>query len=227
MKNVVITGASKGIGYATALAFAKEGHSVLALARNGELLAKLQKEGQALSGKLSIKECDISAFEPEMLSAAFEKVDVLINNAGKLVNKPFGEISREELESVYEVNVFAPYIMVQKLLPFFSEDAHIINVSSVGGVNGTQKFPGLSAYSSSKAAMSCLSEIWQAEFADTALTFNSLALGSVQTEMLEQAFPGYAASTSPKDMADYILNFALTAPKVMKGKTVLVSSSNP
>lgn len=226
MKNVVITGASKGIGYATALAFVKGGHRVLAIARNAKLLRKLQQEAAPLSGNIYIKECDITCFEPD-LPEGFEKIDILILNAGKLINKAFAEISAEELRQVYEVNVFAPFRMVQKLLPDFSPEAHIINIGSVGGVNGTQKFPGLSAYSSSKAAASCLSECWQAEFAETDLAFNSLALGSVQTEMLNEAFPGYQAASTPQVMARYIFNFALEAPCVMKGKTVLVSSSNP
>lgn len=226
-KNLVITGASKGIGYATALAFAREGHNVVALARNGELLQKLKREAEPLSGNLYIKECDISNFEAGIVTDFIDHVDILINNAGKLVNKAFGEITREELLSVYEVNVFAPYQMVQKLIPYFSEKAHIINIGSVGGVTGTQKFPGLSAYSSSKAAFSCLSECWQVEFAEKGFVFNSLALGSVQTEMLEEAFPGYKGSAEPAEMAEYILNFSLTAPGVMKGMTVLVSSSNP
>ena len=117
--------------------------------------------------------------------------------------------------------------MTQQLMPVLANKAHIINVSSVGGVTGTIKFPGLSAYSSSKAAMSCLSECWHAEFADTELSFNSLALGSVQTEMLEAAFPGYRAAASAGEMAEYLADFALKAPGVIKGKTQLVSSTNP
>ncbi len=225
--NVIVTGASKGIGYATALAFAREGHSVLALARNGILLEKLRKEAEPLAGDIFIKECNISSFEVEMLHPRFREIDILINNAGQVVNKPFREITAEELALVYEVNVFAPFRLVQQLMPHFSKEAHIINLGSVGGVNGTQKFPGLSAYSSSKAAMSCLSECWQAEYADSELSFNSLALGSVQTEMLEKAFPGLQASASPDQMAEYILNFALNAPSVLRGKTILVSKSNP
>lgn len=227
MKNVIVTGASKGIGYATALSFAREGHRVWALARNEKLLSKLQSEAEALKGEVHVKACDISGFKENWLPQDMKPVDILINNAGKLVNKPFGEITPEELREVYETNVFAPFRMLQQLLPVLSPDAHIINISSVGGVTGTIKFPGLSAYSSSKAAMSCLSECWHAEFADTDLTFNSLALGSVQTEMLEEAFPGYKAAATPAEMADYITDFALKAPKVIKGKTQLVSSTNP
>lgn len=227
MKEIVITGASGGIGYATALSFARQGHRVLAIARSKEALIRLEKESEELDGEILIQEGDLLAFNPEWVSSRLTKVDVLINNAGYLVNKPFSEISAEELERSYQVNVFAPFRIVQSLLTHLADDAHIINIGSVGGVNGTQKFPGLSAYSSSKAAMSCLSECWQAEFTESNWSFNSLALGSVQTEMLAQAFPGYEAQTTPEAMGEYIMAFALEAGGLIKGKVQVVSNSNP
>ena len=227
MKQVVITGASKGIGYATALAFAERGHRVLALARDGEGLRALKSASEKLDGEVLIYVGDILEFELKWVTDQLDAVDILIHNAGYLVNKPFAHIGMEELERSYRVNVFAPYRMLQQLLACLAEDAHIINIGSVGGVTGTQKFPGLTAYSSSKAALSCLSECWQAEFADTNWSFNSLALGSVQTEMLEKAFPGYKAQCSAEEMGAYIADFALGAGGLIKGKTHLVSSSNP
>lgn len=227
MKNVIVTGASRGIGYYTALQFAKEGHQVLALARSKDRLEELKSEKEAV-GNIQILELDLSSeYEVSKITSVFDRVDVVINNAGALVNKPFTEISLAEMQHVYQTNVFAPYFLVQKLMPYFSSEAHIINIGSVGGVNGTLKFPGLSIYSSSKAAASCLSECWQAEFAETDLTFNSLALGSVQTEMLEKAFPGYKAPLAPEQMATYICRFALNDAEFVRGKTVLVSRSNP
>lgn len=227
MKNVIVTGASRGIGYYTALQFAKEGHQVLAIARSKDRLEVLKSEDEG-KGNIKTLALDLSSeYNVEQITGVFNKVDVLINNAGALVNKPFKEISQSEMLQVYQTNVFAPYFLVQKLLQNFSSDAHIINIGSVGGVNGTLKFPGLSIYSSSKAAVSCLSECWQAEFAETDLTFNSLALGSVQTEMLEQAFPGYKAPLSPEQMAAYICRFALNDAEFVRGKTVVVSRTNP
>lgn len=227
MKNVIVTGASRGIGYYTALRFAEQGHQVLALARSNDKLETLKMEASA-EGRIQILALDLAQdIDVEAITSIFDKVDILINNAGALVNKPFSEITPQEMMTVYQANVFAPYFLVQKLLPYFSPDAHIINIGSVGGVNGTMKFPGLSAYSSSKAAASCLSECWQAEFADSDLTFNSLALGAVQTEMLEEAFPGYEAPLSPIQMSEYICRFALNDGQFVRGKTVLVSRSNP
>ena len=227
MKQVVITGASKGVGYATALEFARRGHKVLAIARNESSLRALCDSAHSLAGEIVSYTGDLLEYEPRWVTERLSRVDILINNAGYLINKPLREISEDELLRSYQVNVFTPYRIVQSLLDHLSEDAHIINIGSVGGVNGTQKFPGLSAYSSSKAAMSCLSECWQAEFSDTDWSFNSLALGSVQTEMLEAAFPGYVAQTTPEAMATYIVEFALHAGRLIKGKTQLVSNSNP
>lgn len=227
MKNIIVTGSSRGIGYFTALQFAKEGHQVLALARSKDKLEALKAEKKA-NGNIQTLALDLSSdYEVEQITSVFSQVDILINNAGALVNKPFSEISSKDMQHVYQTNVFAPYFLVQKLLAYFAEDAHIINISSVGGVNGSLKFPGLSAYSSSKAAASCLSECWQAEFSETGLTFNSLALGAVQTEMLQEAFPGYEAPVSAKEMASYICRFALQDASFIKGKTITVSRSNP
>ncbi len=227
MKNVIVTGASKGIGYYTALEFAKQGHKVLAIARNEELLRKLKDESEA-TANLQILALDlVDDYDVSQLMNTFSHIDVLINNAGTLVNKPFADITPDELKSVYDINVFAPFKLTQKLIPHFSPKAHIINIGSIGGVNGTQKFPGLTAYSSSKAAISCLAECLQAEFEDSELVFNSLALGSVQTMMLSQAFPGYQAPVSPSQMAKFIVNFAFTAPDIIRGKTISVSRTNP
>ncbi|WP_417593278.1 SDR family NAD(P)-dependent oxidoreductase [Owenweeksia hongkongensis] len=227
MKNTIVTGASRGIGYYTALQFAKEGHQVLAVARSKDHLEALKSENEA-KGNIKTLALDLSSdYNIEQITSVFTQVDVLINNAGALINKPFSEITQAEMQEVYQTNVFAPYFLVQKLLSNFASDAHIINIGSVGGVNGTLKFPGLSIYSSSKAAASCLSECWQAEFAETDLTFNSLALGSVQTEMLEKAFPGYKAPLSPEQMATYVCRFALNEAEFVRGKTVVVSRTNP
>lgn len=223
---VIVTGASRGIGYQTALEFSRQGHQVLAIARSKDKLQQLTKEegGENIHPfPLDLNEY----FDTQTLPEEFASIDILINNAGFLVNKPFQEITAEELQKVYEVNVFAPFKLVQALMSHFNPGAHIINIGSVGGVNGTQKFPGLSAYSSSKAAMSCLAECWQAEFENSGLIFNSLALGAVQTEMLAEAFPGYQAPLNPQDMAAYIVRFALNDGDVIRGKTLLVSRSNP
>jgi NAD(P)-dependent dehydrogenase (short-subunit alcohol dehydrogenase family) len=104
---------------------------------------------------------------------------------------------------------------------------HVLNITSMGGVQGTVKFPGLSAYSSSKGALSILTELLAEEFKEKGPAFNALALGAVQTEMLAEAFPGYEAPVSAQQMGDYILNFALTAHQFYNGKVLPISSTTP
>lgn len=227
MKTVLITGASQGVGKSLALKFVQEGHRVVAVARNMESLQSLKEQCEGETGEVHIVARAIEDFRSADLPQGSTPIDILIHNAGHLVAKPFLETTAEELHSVYQTNIIAPFQMTQELFPHLQTEAHVISISSVGGVTGSVKFPGLTAYSSSKAAISCLTEVWQAEFADSGMTFNSLALGSVQTEMLEKAFPGLKAAATPEQMADYIYNFALEAPSVIKGKTISVSSSNP
>lgn len=223
MKNVWITGASRGIGFETVQAFLKEGHNVVVMTRNTKALSELVV---TFNGRLHLYEVDLLNLKETVLPDI--PVDVLINNAGALVNKPFESISQEDLQKVYGTNVFGPIQIIQTLLPQFSPKAHVINISSVGGVTGSVKFPGLSAYSSSKGAMTILTECLQAEFGDkTDWAFNCLALGAVQTEMLEEAFPGYQAPVNPEDMAAYILHFALNNSRVMRGRVVEVALSTP
>ena len=117
--------------------------------------------------------------------------------------------------------------LTQLLLPLFSSNAHIVNISSVGGIQGSVKFSGLTAYSSSKAALISLTECLAEEYKETDLAFNCLALGAVQTEMLEEAFPGYQAPITAVDMATYIFDFSLNGSEFYKGKVLNVSKSTP
>ncbi len=223
MKTIIVTGAGKGIGKEVALKLS-ESHLVYAISRD---ISNLNP-----SETLKPIRFDLSVDTHELIEVlageGMEKIDILINNAGALINKPFDQIEREELTSIYKVNFFAPFSLTQSALPYLkrSGHAHVVNIGSVGGVNGTSKFPGLSAYSSSKAALSCLSECLSEEYRGS-ISFNCLALGAVQTEMLEQAFPGYQAPISAEGMADYIVEFSLNGHKYMNGKTIMVSLSNP
>ncbi len=153
-------------------------------------------------------------------------LDVLIHNAGRMVFKPFLDITGEELRSVYEVNVFAPFQLTQAVLPL-CKACHVVNISSIGGVDGSLKFAGLSAYSSSKAALNNLTEMWSEEFKDSRHVFNCLAMGSIGTEMFREAFPGVSAALDTDTMADYVADFSFRAPDVMRGKIISLSISNP
>ena len=214
------------MGYEMVKLFAEKGHKVLALSRNDKPVSELNLEN------VTAISCDISKAEDlEKVSAFVEskwkQVDVLINNAGALINKDFEKISAEEFQKIYSTNVFGVIGLTQKMLPFMKIDSHVVNISTMGGVQGSVKFPGLSAYSSSKAAVITLTELLAEEYKEKGPSFNVLALGAVQTEMLEEAFPGLEVPLSAKDMAEYIANFSLTGHKFYNGKLLQVSNSTP
>ncbi|MDV7140572.1 SDR family oxidoreductase [Maribacter sp. TH_r10] len=226
MANIIITGTSRGIGFELVKLFAKEGHKVLALSRNTETLDSL-KIVNIKTIPFDITKKDDLEKVSAYLDEHWETVDVLINNAGRLLNKPFLEIEPQEFEAVYQVNVFGVANLTKLVVPKMSEKGHVVTISSMGGVQGSMKFPGLSAYSSSKGAVITLTELWAEEFKETGPSFNVLALGAVQTEMLEEAFPGYQAPVTAFEMANYIKDFALKGHQMFNGKLLQVSNSTP
>ncbi|MFM2368173.1 MAG: hypothetical protein RL619_473 [Bacteroidota bacterium] len=225
MKNIIITGTSRGIGYELALQFAKAGHQVLAISR---------KIPQALLGNenitcLSVDLSNESELEKvqDFLSKSWKQIDAVVHNAGSLLLKPFSETSQEDFENIYKVNVFGVANLTRICLPYLQKGSHVVTISSMGGIQGSLKFAGLAAYSSSKGAVITLSELLAEEYKERGIAFNVLALGSVQTEMLAEAFPGYQAPITASEMADYIFNFTLTGNKYFNGKVLQVSSTNP
>ena len=225
MKNIIITGTSRGIGYELALQFANAGHKVLAISR------KIPQEfiGNSNISCLSVdlsNEKDLVLVE-NFLSQTWKKVDIIIHNAGSLVFRPFAQTTQEDFEKVYKVNVFGVANLTRIGLPYLQKGSHVVSISSMGGIQGSMKFAGLSAYSSSKGAVITLSELLAEEYKEQGIAFNVLALGAVNTEMLQEAFPGYEAPISAKEMADYIFNFALTGNKYHNGKVIQVSSTTP
>lgn len=226
MKNIIITGTSRGIGYQLVQQFAKAGHRVLALSRNQEPVNALKLSNcKALSFDITSDE-DIAAVE-KFVKSDWKQVDVVIHNSGLLVNESFSEIKMSDFKRSYEVNVFGVAALTQTVLPYMKKDGHIVSVSSMGGIQGSVKFPGLAAYSSSKGALITLTEVWAEEYKESGPSFNTLALGAVQTEMLEEAFPGYQAPLNADEMATYIMDFALNGSTFYNGKTLQVSSSTP
>ena len=224
-KNIIITGTSRGIGYELALQFANEGHNVLALSRKTTKALIEHKNITCLSVDLGL---DSAIDEVEnFIKNTFKKVDVLIHNAGALLHKPFEQITSSEFENIYKVNVFAVVSLTRICIPFLQKGSHVVTISSMGGIQGSMKFAGLAAYSSSKGAVITLSELLAEEYKEQGISFNVLALGSVNTEMLQEAFPGYEAPLSALEMANYIHDFALTGNKYYNGKVLQVSSTTP
>jgi short-subunit dehydrogenase len=226
MKNVVITGTSRGIGYELAKLFANQNHNVLAISRNTEPLEALNHKNIKT---LSVDLCknDEILQVTEFVKNNWKQVDILINNAGKLVNKPFTELTSDDFLEVYKVNVFGVSELTKSLIPYLQKGSHVVTISSMGGIQGSMKFPGLAAYSSAKGAVITLSELLAEEYKEQQIAFNVLALGAVQTEMLQEAFPGFQAPVSAEEMANYIYNFSLTGHQFYNGKVLQVSSTTP
>ena len=225
-KHIIITGTSRGIGFELVHLFASQGHKVLALSRNAQPVTNLQFDNISSFAFDLCEEEDykkVTAFIKE----EFKHVDILINNAGMLLNKPFAETTFQDFSKVYQTNVFGVSEMTRIVLPFMKTDGHVVTVSSMGGIQGSMKFPGLSAYSSSKGAVITLSELLAEEYKETGPQFNVLALGAVQTEMLKEAFPDFQAPTSALEMARYINEFSLNGNKFYNGKVLQVSNSTP
>jgi NAD(P)-dependent dehydrogenase (short-subunit alcohol dehydrogenase family) len=225
MKNIIVTGTSRGIGLELALQLAAKGHHVLAISRSIPQALLGNENISCLSVDLA-HESDLQKVV-DYLSSTWKQVDAIIHNAGSLLLKPFSETSQTDFESIYKVNVFGVANLTRIALPYLQKGSHVVTISSMGGIQGSLKFPGLAAYSSSKGAVITLSELLAEEYKEQGIAFNVLALGAVQTEMLAEAFPGYQAPISAADMAKYIVDFTLTGNQYYNGKVLEVSSSNP
>jgi NAD(P)-dependent dehydrogenase (short-subunit alcohol dehydrogenase family) len=226
MKNVIITGTSRGIGFELVHIFANAGYNVLALSRNEKPISNLTYDNITSFAFDLTKPEDYNRVT-KFVEENWSQVDILIHNAGSILNRPFAETTMEDFQWIYGVNVFGVAELSRVLLPFMVKGSHVVTISSMGGIQGSVKFPGLSAYSSSKGAVITLIELLAEEYKDQGIAFNALALGAVQTEMLAEAFPGYQAPLSALEMAEYIFDFALKGNKYYNGKIMQVSSSTP
>lgn len=226
MKHVIISGTSRGIGFELAQLFAEKGHKVLAISRNTKPLSAVNHPNiTTLSVDVANNE-DLNSVT-DFVKNNWKKVDILINNAGKLINKPFTDLTTEDFLDVYKVNVFGVAELTKNMIPFLQKGSHVVTISSMGGIQGSMKFPGLAAYSSAKGAVITLSELLAEEYKEQQIAFNVLAIGAVQTEMLAEAFPDYKAPLSAKEMAEYLFEFAVNGNKFYNGKVLQVSSSTP
>ncbi|UEG52680.1 SDR family oxidoreductase [Mucilaginibacter daejeonensis] len=233
--NIIITGASSGVGFEAVLELTLTNkHQVIALARSQDKLTRLLEIAKGLNPECTLYPVAFDIVHDDhhalaqFVSSRFDgKVDVLINNAGALVNKPFTQTTETDLVEMLQSNYLGHARMIQTILPFMSEGGHIMNIGSMGGFQGSVKFPGLAAYSASKAALHTLTECLAYELADRKISVNCLALGSAQTEMLEQAFPGYQSPVMAFEMGKYIADFATAAHKFFNGKVLPVAVTTP
>ncbi len=228
-KVAVVTGASRGIGYQVCKYLADENHDVIAVARSVGPLNELQQTNPSRITSIPTDLTDPKKVEEltNKISADFNKVDILINNAGALINKTFEELSLDDWRSQVESNLISAVHITKQLLSQFSDDAHIVNISSMGGFQGSAKFPGLAAYSVSKGTLNTLTECLSVELSNKNIKVNALCLGAVQTEMLEEAFPGMEAPVSASEMGKYVADFSLNGSKFYNGKILPVSLADP
>ncbi|MCB0409592.1 MAG: SDR family NAD(P)-dependent oxidoreductase [Flavobacteriales bacterium] len=233
--NILITGGSRGIGRELVLLFAANtNNKVVVFSRNQEKMKELEQECLEKFNNLIVSEyIDFltNNLEDE-IEKALKKINtsfnVVINNAGQLINGPFLQTEVKDIEESFKVNFTAPYLINKNIAAkYAATNCHIVNIGSMGGVQGSVKFPGLSVYSASKAALANLTECLAEELKETGIKVNCLALGSAQTEMLHEAFPGYESPVSAKDMAQFIYQFSLTCNKLFNGKIIPVAITTP
>lgn len=233
--NIVITGASSGVGFEAVLELClTNNHKILALARSEDNLARLLEIAKGLNPDCVLYPVAFDIVHDDYANLLQfigrfmdNKVDILINNAGILVNKPFAQLLEMDFVDMLQGNFIGHVRIIQSLLPLLPPGSHILNIGSMGGFQGSLKFTGLSAYSASKAALHALTECLAAELAEKQIKVNCLALGSAQTEMLEKAFPGYESPVMAFEMGRYIAEFALTGHKFFNGKVLPVALNNP
>ncbi|NVO09576.1 MAG: SDR family oxidoreductase [Bacteroidales bacterium] len=234
--NIIITGASRGIGYETAKRFAAIGdNNIIVIARNEPKLNELKNECTHENTKTQlfpiVFDLENSNSYKDDLVVEIKKyistIDIVINNAGLLINKPFDKLTDSDIDRMIQLNLTSPVKLIKSLFPLMNRPAHIVNISSMGGFQGSQKFQGLAVYSAAKAGLASLTECLAEEYKNTGLVFNCLAIGSTDTEMLREAFPGYQATFKTAEMADFIVDFAINKSKFFNGKIIPVSISNP
>jgi len=223
-KKILISGGSRGIGLATANILAEKGHQVYITTRNKSLFEKTGNENITVIENALLSTDDFNTLFEEVQKTV-GTLDAIINNAGLLINKPFLDTTDEDWLSQITCNLMAPIRIIRTLYPLMNSGSHIVNIGSMGGFQGSSKFPGLSAYSVSKGALSILSECLAGELEKTAV--NCLCLGAVQTEMLQQAFPGFNAPVQPDQMGTFIADFCLNGQKYFNGKVLPVSLADP
>jgi NAD(P)-dependent dehydrogenase (short-subunit alcohol dehydrogenase family) len=226
--NIIVTGSSKGIGLELVKLLGLK-HRVYAISRDVSIYDQILKKRPYSENIIPIS-ADVTQINNLDFDSFIDSpgIDVLINNAGFLINKPFIELSKEDYRNIMDVNFYGVVNMIQLAKNKLSiAKGQVINIGSVGGLQGSSKFPGLSIYSSSKGALSILTECLAVELAEFNIKINCLALGAVQTEMLNKAFPNYKAEISASEMADYIVNFINSSSKLSNGLVIPVKKSNP
>jgi short-subunit dehydrogenase len=234
--NIIITGASSGIGYETTIQIAKKlsntgTHTLVILARRLQNLIELknyiEKEHTNISVIAETFDIGKDDFSKIIKKHKLNRIDALLNNAAILIKKPFEEFTHQEIFEIFNINVFGLIKLTQSSINILNKGSHILNISSMAGFQGSQKISGLSIYSASKGAITILTESLAEELKEKEISVNGLALGSVQTEMLEKAYSNLITGLNPEKISNFISDFLLNGHRFTNGKVLPISITIP
>lgn len=222
----LVTGASSGIGRATALLLASEGARVAALSRNEAALGELAGEsgGAIVAIPADLEREESIARAIDAVVSRLGPVSVLVNNAGHIEPEQLEAMSSASWDRHFGVNVRAAFLSCRQLLPAMRRAGRgaIVNVASISGVPGPEKFPGFTAYCASKAALIALTESLAAEIRGSGVRVNCISPGSVETPMLRRVAPSLRPDMTAGDVAETILFLASRRSGAINGQNIHV-----
>ncbi len=230
--NILINGGSKGIGRATALKMSLSDENIIIVTGRDKIALKSLSMASDINNifcfdlDTTLQDKRLTKLKNRLKDENI-RLDAIINTVGYLQKSLFLDSDIRLAREMMEVNFFGPILFIREMLPFMNKGSHIVNIGSMGGFQGSVKFPGLSWYSSSKAALACMTESLALELAGLEIKINCICPGAVQTEMLADAFPGYKAPLTAEDMAEFISDFAVNGHRYFNGKILPVSISTP
>ncbi len=223
----IITGAGRGVGRATALLFARAGARVVLFSRTRAQLEEVatsivQDGGEALTvvGDVAREEDVLALFE--QVRERYGRLDILVNCAGIVAVRPFIEMDTATWDQVINVNLRGTFLCCREAFRLMSvqKQGVIINISSLSGVKGVEKFPGLSAYNVSKSAVAGLTEILAVEGKPHNIRVCVVSPGAVETEMLHEAAPHLKAGMTAEEMAEILLFLADDSGRMFSGSNI-------
>lgn len=223
----IVTGAGRGIGRATARLFAREGARVVLFGRTLAHIEEVQREIESQGGQALAIEGDVAREEDvrslfQKAKSVYGRIDILVNSAGIVALRPFVDMDAETWDQVIAVNLRGTFLCCREAFRVMSEQQGgvIVNISSLSGVKGVEKFPGLSAYNVSKAGVAGLTEILAVEGKPYNIRVCAVSPGAVDTEMLRQAAPHLKAGMTPDDMADILLFMVDDTGRMLSGSNI-------
>jgi NAD(P)-dependent dehydrogenase (short-subunit alcohol dehydrogenase family) len=221
----IVTGGSSGIGLATAKMLAARGASVVIFARSATSVALDDKRMLAMDGDVSDPEAIERLFTAT--ESHFGDCEILINSAGIADPKQLVDVTPEEWDRMFAVNVRGTYLAARRALPSMiaKRRGSIVNVASISGVLGPEKFPGWVSYCASKGAVISLTEALAVEVKEHGVRVNSVSPGSVDTPMWAEVSGGAPAAMTPEEVAEVICFLASDRARAVNGQDVHVYSS--